>query len=403
MSLLDLNDDVLLSIFSHLYGDNALNVALTCSKAYQLAIPRVAAVVECQTSDQLQRLHAYLCGHGSRLRYVESLEIASSVFWPPNHAQDVDFRSHIHGDFFHALRVGDMLIGAERLRRLCLPRLLPLIRTDPRILPAVLSLNNLSFIALDTVGDSCITALRAAPFRNLRTLWLSYHNDSVGFGMPIDGEPITSPPLLRLLSTFPHLQSFKLQFFVPTRVAASAPDGKVFPVAPCFSSIHELRLYDVASTAFDLIAMCPKLSTLDLGLRGGRYTVPYPAHVRWPSLRQLRVKGQNELICAANLLSSVHHLEVVNFVTIGQMSSLPGRVCPDQLLDALRQTSPVSARLWVVACYKPGSFWPQVTKAAPRLRVLRLHISKALHMHMPNFGSWLVRSTFTAPKRISRC
>lgn len=386
MQLLDLNDDVLLSIFSHLHGDFALSAALTCRRLYELCISRTIAVLTCDSTEQLSRLHEHLCGKPPQAKYVEVLRIGSSTFYPKGYLEDedLDLRSHLHGNFDQAHSVGDILQNTHSLRDLVLPRLHPLTERDTRILPAILALRLLTSVRFDTVGDSSIRALHGASFVDLQSLYISYHNDAVGYGMPIPGESTTFPPLLQLLALFPKLHSLTLHFLAPDR---SYHEPLYTP--PSFPSIKYLHLYDVSPATLDIVQLCPNVSTIYIGL-GGDYLshdiLPADGQ-RWRTLRSLRLEGEREMECIDNLIPLTHHLQIIDFVSVDDPSAtLPGRVSHARLVDTFRKTSPVSVSLWTLPGVSPMSFLPAAARVAPRLRVLSLQVG------VPSLGDSFAQS-----------
>ncbi|KAI0635513.1 hypothetical protein C8Q77DRAFT_1071551 [Trametes polyzona] len=78
MQLLDLPDDLLVLIFSHIHGRDALHAALASKRFTKLALPRVAAAIFCWKPSMLRRLHAYLLG--GRAQYLRKLTIEVHTF-----------------------------------------------------------------------------------------------------------------------------------------------------------------------------------------------------------------------------------------------------------------------------------------------------------------------------------
>ncbi|KAI0707005.1 hypothetical protein C8Q76DRAFT_800376 [Earliella scabrosa] len=387
MQLLDLNDDVLYSIFSHLHGQYALSAALTCRRIYGASIHRVVSVVKCQSSEELCRIHNYLCsGTHHRANHVQELCIYPSTFIPLKSSQEGnDFRTHLHGDFDQAYLVGDILGQAPQIHRLVLPRFHPLSERDSRLIAAVRSLRNLETLKLDTIGDSSVRALHGASFVDLRSLFLSYHNESIGFGLPIRGETITFAPLLELLSFLPRLHSLTLQFFTVER---SFHEPMHTP--PSLPSVKHLHLYDISPTALDIVQLCPNVSTTYIAL-GENYhhgQISPVSGQRWRTLRSLKLEGDREPVCIDNLIPLVHHLEFMDFVSVDDpFANLPGRVSYARLIDTFRKTSPVSASVWTLPGTAPMSVWSEIAQVAPRLRVLTLNIGPP--SRDSSFAQWL--------------
>ncbi|TFK80632.1 hypothetical protein K466DRAFT_605175 [Polyporus arcularius HHB13444] len=388
MRLLELDDDVLLSIFSHLYGTNALSVALTCSEAYRLVIPRVVAVIVCSSPDQLRRLHAYLRGHDGRARHVEDFELTLSAYYPLEYEVDEESTTLIDAHFIQACLVANILlqlIQAKGLHRLVLHQLHPLSQKDPRMIPALLALDGLSCMALNMVGDCCIAAFQGASFSNLRTLVLRFHNGvRVAIDPLVDREPNTYIPLLQLLSLLPKLHFLKLHFFTPDRWL----DSHAVTATPSFPSIRQLELEQATPAALQLAHLCSNLAVLSIQLlRGvpGDTSISPPG--RWPPLHRLEIRGLKELMCVKPFLQTIHHLEI-----------MIDHICLDHhvlkfilgltKLETFRQASPVSVSMTILPDMRAASFWSQVAIDAPRLRVLDLRIAASALLVDPR--NWLI-------------
>ena len=188
MQLLDLNDDVLYSIFSHLRGQSALSAALTCRRIHDASIHRVVSAVKCQSSEELCRIHDYLCsGTHHRANHVQELCIYPSTFIPRKSSQEGnDFRTHLHGDFDQACLVGDILEQAPQIHRLVLPRFQPLSEHDPRLIAAVRSLRNLETLKLILPRERMhvLRALSGRRFPAIKTLTLSLHYHTLATSFP---------------------------------------------------------------------------------------------------------------------------------------------------------------------------------------------------------------------------
>ncbi|RPD72373.1 hypothetical protein L226DRAFT_152896 [Lentinus tigrinus ALCF2SS1-7] len=155
MDLLSLNDDVLLAIFGHLCGEDALSVSLTSKQLYWLAGPRIASDIACTSPEALRRLHAYLLSSSirgtPRARFVEKFVIRIHTFHSePDHNQ-------YYANFSQVSLLGDILLQASNIRELYFDRLHPCLERDPRIAHAIRSLTSLEKLDLFVVADASLS------------------------------------------------------------------------------------------------------------------------------------------------------------------------------------------------------------------------------------------------------
>ncbi|OJT02947.1 Glutamyl-tRNA(Gln) amidotransferase subunit A, mitochondrial [Trametes pubescens] len=139
--LLRLDDDALLSIFSFLYGQEALGVALTSKRLHALAISRVAAHASCLPST-LIRLHDYLLrGPQPRVQHLEILFISV--------CDDCHGAEHV----VDPLRLlTELLAAAKNLRLLTVVELSGVLKLHSPVGDALVTLPNLGY-APRTVDD----------------------------------------------------------------------------------------------------------------------------------------------------------------------------------------------------------------------------------------------------------
>ncbi|KAI0351786.1 hypothetical protein OH77DRAFT_1513686 [Trametes cingulata] len=428
MELLDLPDDVLILILSHLHGKDALHAALTARRLAPLALPRVAAAVQCWKPSMLRRLHAFLLSparftFGSRdgrqqgeedgedteapLRatYLQKLTIEVHTFGEydseasekgagadrggvPGGQGDVDRdgvgagdgeenqdegedadEQYYAADFSQVRLIGDILVHAPNLQELSLERFAPCTQRDARIGAALRSMTRLANVRLATLGDGALAALRACP-ADVRRLTLSYF---VADEYPLPGERKTLPPLLAALAAFPRLRVVKLWNFTP---ACPDDDGYAAPTPPVFPSVRYLRLSEAAPPALELVGLCPNVSTLiysrDVQEVPDSDGAAAPrAGPAWPPLERLML-GEHE--DAADVLGRLSRVERLHVSGELRVPTHDGEEL-ERFLALLRVTSPVELYLSVLVRATPMTFWGEVVGSAPRLRVLELKVS----------------------------
>ncbi|KAI0364469.1 hypothetical protein BV20DRAFT_1039388 [Pilatotrama ljubarskyi] len=376
MELLDLPDDVLLLVLSHLHGKDALNVALTSKRLADLALPRVAAVVECWKPSMLRRLHAYMLSRASassdtplRAAYLHKLTIEVHTFSEydsesseTSEHTDADDQYYA-ADFSQACLVGDLLVHAQNLQELSLERFQPCLRKDPRIGEALGTMSRLTNLRLSTLGDGALHVLRACP-SDIRRLTLSYYLED---DYPLPDEIKTVPALLDALAPFRNLRVLKLWNFTP--LISYSDDF----APPQFPSITYLRLSESSPPALDMVGLCPNVSTLIYSrdiqdVPGASAPRPGPP---WPPLKRLML-GEHE--DAADVLGRLARVERLHISGELRLPTHDGEELA-RFLELLRVASPVELYLSVLVRSTPMTCWEQIVQATPRLRVLELKIS----------------------------
>ncbi|KAI0364468.1 hypothetical protein BV20DRAFT_1125590 [Pilatotrama ljubarskyi] len=340
MELLDLPDDILIVVFSNIHGEDALNVVLTSKRLACLALPRVAAVIECWKPSMLRRLHAYMLSRANttpdaplRAIYLRKLKIEVHTFSSEESdlsdtEEDVtnaDAGSlHYGSDFSQAHLIGDLLLNAPNLQELDLERFQP-------------------------------------------QLSLDYFSDG---DYPLPNETKTLPALLTALARFRNLGDLELWTFTPLM---SYPSYDFAP--PQFPSVTHLRLSDSSPPALDIVGLCPNISTLVYRRDRDRPGDPFGSLVpragpRWPPLKRLLLGEHGDAADVLGRLSRVERLHIT-----GQLRVLRD---DDQdlvhFLELLHIASPVDLYVSVLVQSTPVTCWSQIARNAPRLRVLEVKI-----------------------------
>lgn len=386
MQLLELPDDVLILIFSHLYDRHALNVALASKRLADLALPRVAAVVNCWKPSMLRRMHAYMLNDlNPRAHHLQHLTVEVHTFGEyDSDASDCacsvhsDNKTYYAANFSQANLIGDILLRAQNICELSLEHFQPCLLRDPRIGVALASMSRLANLRLSSLGDGALPILSSCA-SDIRRLTLSYYVDD---DYPLEGETKSLPPLLSALASFQHLQIVKLWNFTP---AMSWEDDFV---PPQFPSITYLRLSESTAPALDMVELCPNLSTLIFSTDSQESTnapVRPRAGRTWPPLQRLMLGEHEDIVSVMDRLSHVELLQIS-----GELR-LPSHADSEDItrfVDLLRVTSPVELYLSVVVPNTPVAFLHTIPRAAPRLRVLELKVS--VPEPSMDYADWLV-------------
>ncbi|KAI9061223.1 hypothetical protein FKP32DRAFT_1678549 [Trametes sanguinea] len=358
MKRVDLVDDVLLEIFSYLFGEDALNVVLTAKRLYPLALPRVFAELFCS------------CPTGKQLH--PSVELSSKG--PDDH-----YRGYHWCNFSQASLIGDILLRANRLQTLIMKRFQPCLDKDPRIGTALKSMTQLKDLRLYTVGDRTMTVLRACQF-DLDYLALHYFGDADA--CPIPNERMTFGALIPTLAAFRHLTEVALHSFVPKTALGDDFEVPLLPSAleddfeiPLLPSVRSLRLASCSPKALDLIELCPRLEDLWYSSGDARSAENSSHHGhRWPALRCLTMINHRDIPC---VLSRIGPVERVRFDQDTLILYNGDKSPITNLCDLLQLTSPAELSLQARADNAPLDLGKLVSAAIPKLRVLSLKWSRS--------------------------
>ncbi|KAI0351796.1 hypothetical protein OH77DRAFT_1563907, partial [Trametes cingulata] len=381
-SLLSLNYDVLENILSYLHGEDALNLALCCKELHELALPRVSAVAECYSPEQLRELCAYmLSGPRYPVQHLEELHIHYTTFAEeggdpddtPFSADDEDEdddddEDEVYWDFSQAHLVRDLLLHAAGLRRLTLHRVHPLLEREPLIGAALCALPRLAALELCTVAEPTFPLLaRLSP--GLRALHFAYSGEEDD----LEDGPHSALLLLRVLAPLQRLHTLVLENFCPW------PQGGAF-VAPRFPALRTLTLQYVTAAALPFVDLCPNVRSVELLVDEYKpyydcLTLPRDGRV-WGRLRHLELAALWETYLVRNRLKTLDSVRVRMCALTQEERPVTscGQARVTALFELLAATNPVSFELPVCVGWTPMTFWADVPALAPRLRILKLQV-----------------------------
>ena len=388
MNLLSLNDDVLVYIFSFLYGRDALHISLASRRAHDLAISRVPSAAVCRSPYHVTRIHEYMLGpaagsSGPRARYLHMLNIPYVAFnlWYsqiPGPACVEDYYTAADEGFAldtsMAKMVDEVLLQAVNLRSLSIDMLSVCVEEDPRVSEALSSMTRLTNLRMWLVADSILRTIKSLPNSLSRVI---FHCDHA-----IPGT-ITLPPLLLSLAVFTNLHSITLHDFKPPSPISPS-------TLPLLRSVRHLNLEQCWEDAIIIADCCPSLETLKFSLNRWPPQLSQSAR-RWPPLRRLTLADQLAgPIVHTGRVSTVHALELGDVFTVSDIPPLPA-VVPNgfedifehvrHALSLIRTTHPSALRAAIrvnetgfngrLGAPRP-TVLGDIAVAAPKLRVLDL-------------------------------
>ncbi|KAI0819294.1 hypothetical protein BC628DRAFT_1333382 [Trametes gibbosa] len=372
---LSLDDDVLLSIFSYIYGEDALNAALACKRFCLLALPRVATRAYCWNLAMLRRLCTYMLSdldtsHGPQAR-ARQLRV---LFCSRNTSAAID-----NDDIQEPPPIGCLLAKAHNLRilRWYLNDFHNFFTLDPRIGPAVKSLRCLSVLELCGVDNETIDLLQHVVTLEVLTL------DT----MVEEGERKheTLPTLLNTLVELVRLRTLSLKYFYPAE--DSLPKNLVQGYSAArFLSIVDLTLGSCALSYLFLIRVCPsllrlavidsayhllaRLSTAALGIMHG-------THLH--RLERLTIPMHSLSLFAASEVSAVRHLYLHDMAGEDQASAAI-------LSCALPVFRPQSIKLSTRFLGEFNPLWRALAQQHPAVRVMDVEVVP--HSYRPWCDTW---------------
>ena len=409
MNLLSLNDDILIDIFSFLYGRDALHMSLTSWRAHDLAISRVSSTAICRTPDHVIRMHKYMLGpavgkSGPRARYLHMLNISYMAFnrW----CTQLPDASHRDGasalNTSMAKLVDEILIQATNLRSLSIDMLSICIKVDHRVRNALASMARLTNLRMWLVADTTLQRTIHSLPKSLSRVIFHCRHTSLG--------AITLPPFLSALSVLPNLRSITLCNFEPPPPFSPA-------TLPLLPSVRHLRLEKSWESALTVADCCPGLETLKVSLSRCPQE-PLQSARRWPSLLQLTVADQLAWkITHRNCVSSVHALELGDVFPVSSIPPLPDIIHSgfqntfEHVYDALSLifcTRPSALRV-AIRVSKTGfngslgvsrpTILEDIAAVAPQLRALDLVLKPAI---IQRWRDMLVRTPVESAKHCAR-
>ncbi|RPD53121.1 hypothetical protein L227DRAFT_420666 [Lentinus tigrinus ALCF2SS1-6] len=360
---LSLNYDVLLAIFAHLHGADALNVALSSKRVYELAGPRIASHIVCTSPKELRRLHAYLLSNfrgTQRAKFLEKFIIQEYTF------QRGNSRRH----FSQVPLIGDILLQASNIRELYFEKFHPCMERDPRIVSAIRSLTRIVKLDLFVIADATLSIFDSSwPLDKLTHLNLSYYDEG---DFPLDNQAKSLQPLISILPSFRRLRTLKVCFLDST---SRLPRAASLPSTPLLPSIGILHLREVSTSTLDLVDLCPNLSTLTISLSSQDVERMIVEGPKWPSLGRLMVGELDEVRWFSERLRTVDQLQIGGRIRLNPYTTEDGAMPPKQrLLELLRDTSPVGLYMCMELSGQVeqtseslAGFWSDMARAAPRL------------------------------------
>ncbi|KAH9847223.1 hypothetical protein C2E23DRAFT_890152 [Lenzites betulinus] len=396
--LLSLDDDVLHCIFSHLYGEDALNVSLTAHRAHDLAIRRVAAVAVCRKRKEVLSLRRYmLYGSPPRAQYLEKLIVWVYAYNPPEETAFIECREH---DWAQLRLIVDVLAHAPNLREVVLPFLYPSLERDSRLGDVLCAMQHLTTATFEAVEETTMAVMHRWS-RRLECLQLKFHIKGAQPYFPFRAEsnPITYPSLLRNLAAFTALHTLCLRLLRTRPSSPSIPDILREPTDSYYylSSLCNLDLWTVEPRALDIVQLCPRLTSLcyslisssDDGEDSDEADNPATG-ARWPSLRCLRVDTLKDAAHARHILGHVDYLHICSDIDIRPTHTHEEAM----LLAVVERTSPVGMRFALTFHCTAGhdgeaQLWARLAARAPKLRVLEVKLAYGGEYAVDPFSTWL--------------
>ncbi|OJT11501.1 hypothetical protein TRAPUB_11973 [Trametes pubescens] len=178
LELLALNRDVLKTISDFCPPGDALQLAMTCKDAYELAMPRVLADVSIGDpcfDDGPDRLYKFcrfmLANPPRRIRHLRALRLLEGAF---ARVHIVHGRERLDADFSSAEVLAELLRQADNLRVIHIRDAEPLFQFNPAVYEALAQLSSLKELSLYYIGNSTLKAisqLRSTPALIENGLW----------------------------------------------------------------------------------------------------------------------------------------------------------------------------------------------------------------------------------------
>ncbi|KAI0360812.1 hypothetical protein OH77DRAFT_726864 [Trametes cingulata] len=248
LELLSLNRDVLKTISDFCDPGDALQLAMTCKDAYELAMPRVLSDVSIgdpgddDGPDRLEKFCRFmLADPARRIRHLRALRLLDFAFARVHSVPGG--RERVEADFSSADVLAALLLRADNLRIIYIRDAEPLFQSHPAVYEALSQLKLLKEVSLYYIGNSTLKAisqLRSTPAVVENGLWK-------------DGP---------------------------------RPQGDITPFGPFVDSLKHLKLWECGCMLESIIDafIWPNLHTLEIG---GRIAKISELARAFPNLRRL--------------------------------------------------------------------------------------------------------------------
>ncbi|KAH9849638.1 hypothetical protein C2E23DRAFT_888121 [Lenzites betulinus] len=178
LEFLTLNRDVLKTISDFCAPGDAIQLAMTCKDAYELAMPRVLADVSIgdpaygDGPDRLLKFCQFmLADPRRRIRHLRALRLLEGAFARVLYVRSIE---RLEADFSPADVLADLLLQADNLRVVQIRDAEPLFQSHPAVYEALAQLSYLKELSLYYIGNSSLKAmsqLRSTPSIIENGLW----------------------------------------------------------------------------------------------------------------------------------------------------------------------------------------------------------------------------------------
>ncbi|KAH9919787.1 uncharacterized protein BXZ73DRAFT_104894 [Epithele typhae] len=357
-SLLSLNDDVLIEIFSLLDCKEALATSYTSKHAYRLAIS-----------------HAFTSLRWCSDKYGSVPETESSepyAMWeymrapePLSQVPRVQHLQHFTTQFFQQVDVPplqQLLSHASNLRTIELWHFEYFVKEDRESLSrAISAMHYLKRARLVSIAFETISLLPAM-FSGSKIASLDLH---LAYSY---NDPDHTPKLAALISvlgSLPSIHTFTIDF---NRVSVlSNTLGRTNRNLP---SIHHLSLVCSSEVATSFVTLCPNLLTLSLRLHGKNPILSVGVGDRWPAgLKELSI--QSHCVVTKDTARRIGHVDHVSLVD--DLESPPGGPGVLDFLPLLEAIRPFALTLQMrPVLTEQEHVWKSLCIAAPHLRSLKV-------------------------------
>ncbi|KAH9847215.1 hypothetical protein C2E23DRAFT_849366 [Lenzites betulinus] len=380
-TLVSLNDDVLLLVFSYIHGEDALNAALTCKRLFPLALPRVAAWAYCWNGTTLHQMCTYMLSardpsDGPRARQLRVLS-CSPV--------DKD-TSAVPSAFETKQPIGLLLAEAHNL---CVFRwslfsfrsiLFP---PDPPIGLALISLRHLSVLELTGIDNEMVTLLQ-----HITTL------EVLILGSAVERTELekqkTLPALLNTLASLIRLRTLSLSWFYPDSIASLQGDSSPRHSAPRFPAVVDISLQCCHATYLSLIQLCPNVSRLVVEENHSLHQAFFDTHamkimhaMHLPRLERLTLHIANLSLLAAGHFTAVRHLQLQGLLGEDQNTT----TLLSHTLPVFRpQSIKLTTRFMPHRADPPTLLWEALAQQQPAVRIMDIEVIP--HSYRPWCDTW---------------
>ncbi|KZS99954.1 uncharacterized protein LAESUDRAFT_816785 [Laetiporus sulphureus 93-53] len=365
MDFLSLNLDVVYSVLGYIQPIDALQLAMTCRAAHDIAIPRFLSHVVlghewCRVRPaQIAQFCSYVLADGKvRIPCIKALTLHNTAFMTGSGQACL----RVEYDYSAAVLLAQVLQRASRLARIDVYRAEHLLQSAPELANALLVLPSLEDLRLRGVGPHAL--------RVLSMMQSGPQNLELEFARSVNDKTSTNHRQAEFLHSFTS-SVLSLSLTRPFHFMEELKSDVVWP------KVRRLEVRGDIYRLSTLVQTFPNVRTLYIGGALLEDSATTPA--KWPALDFVSISSPAPLCCAVRRLELRYDLEILALPLFDIWSS--------GTMALLRQTSPA-----VLTCYTNMRMLKWIANNVSSLRFMQIFAHEPIYPSGANaedIESWI--------------